>query len=290
MPNLPDEQLDHLLAQLGRAEIGDGPSELGPAATDELSLERLRRGELGDEDRQRLIAKLATNRALREAWIESMEERIPLEETLEGYIADAVLAQRRDEGLPDGSASRLASGHTGRWLALAAALALAIGLGTVIYGTLRPGEGLPEYQVTVSGQLATMRGGEPTPAAGIPAFAAGGTLSLTLHPAEGPRPDAVLRVAAVDPDGGVRALDQADGLQIEERDGVFHVEGSAGTLFGEHAGRWVMIAVLEPSGRRWSDARIAAEGAAAAEGASEPTSTELGGGRRLFVVPLDYTP
>lgn len=290
MPDLPDEQLDRLLARVGRAGAGDALSGLGPAAADELALERLRRGALDDEQRQRLIAQLATDRALREAWIESMEERIPLEESLEGRIADEIFAQRRSEGLPVGSAAQPSSGHTVRWLALAAALALLIGLGAVIYRTIHPVEVIPEYQVFVSGQLAAMRGDEPTPAAEIPTFGAGGTLSLTLHPAAGSRPDATLRVALIDPDGEVRTLDESDGLQVEEHDSAFHVEGKADALFGEHGGRWVMVAILEPSGRRWSDARIAAEAAAAAVGTTEPTSTELGGGRRLLTVPLDYTP
>jgi len=292
MPDLPDEQLDRLLARLGRTAAAAAPEEAGDVALDEIALQRLRRGALPDAEREALIGRLAADRLLREAWIESMEESIPLDETLEGRIGDAVLQQRRDEGLPLGGAAEATGGRPMPWLALAASLALAAGLGLLLYAQLRPSPELPAYQVTVSGQLSTVRGDEPRPEGGTPVFGGAGTVELTLHPAlDAEAPAAVLRVAAVDPAGEAHLLGDAEGLAVEERDGAFHLRGKASELFGDAAGRWVLVAVLEPvDAAAWPEARLLDEATEAGAGAADQADLAARGGRRLVLVPLDYEP
>ncbi len=284
MADLPDEQLDRLLARVGRAD--PVPSGDGEPALDELALRRLSQGTLDDRERERLIEQLASDRALREAWIESLEERIPLEQSLEGRLTEAVLRQRRGEGLPD--LARAGTRRTVTWLALAAGLALAVGIGAWLYGALQRGAPLPGYTVELSGQLSDVRGDEPT-AAAIPTYGAASTVQLRLFPDAG-TPDGRLRVAAVAPDGTVRRLGERDGLTIEEREGTYRVEGPAAALFGDEAGRWVLAGVLEPQGRAWSEAQLTQQVEALAVGADEPRSVAADGGRQIVVVPLDYTP
>ncbi len=296
-----DGDLDRLLGQLGQLSPAADPlpSSGSPdhaPPIDELLLERLRQGRLGDEQRAELMARLAADPAARDAWVEGAEERSPLEPEAVDHIVGAIAEQREREDLP--AAPTRAAMHPGlrvtTWVALAATIALLLLWGGSVYRH-RSATTPPSYQLTLAGQLVDTRGtgAEAPDQSTPPVFAQAGTLEITLRP-EGAAeaPAMALQLAAMPPDGDARLFTEDDGLAIEQRNGVFVARAPIAELFGDQTGRRILLLVLGPEESRWSEGRLlrwASESAAGALASPDRSATGPGG-HRLVVQEIDLQP
>jgi hypothetical protein len=274
VPRDPANHDDQLLAELalllpaGRAEQG---------VLDEVALQRLQRGQLSPGDRDELLAQLAADDDAREAWNE--RARPAGDPELVDRVVDSVLAQRLAEGLP-APAQRRPALRTAGWAALAAGVVLALVLGIRMLSS--SGVTPPSYQAGFSGQLQTLRG-DPVEPDGMPVYAAASTLDVSLVPQQTPAGPVTLTVAAVSPDG--EALLPTT-LLIEQRNGVFRVQGPAGSLFGDRAGDWRLVFVFSPEGHEPDEGWLLPR--AEELGADGPTSWP--GDRQVLVRSVRHEP
>lgn len=296
-----DGDLDSLLGQLGQLISAADPlppstSQDREASIDELAIERLRQGQLDDEQRNQLLARLANDASARELWVEAAEERGQLDPQFRDRIVATIVAQRASEGLtaPPSQATGRSGLRIAGWVALAACVALVLLWGGTAYRqhNMPPA---PAYGLTLSGQLVDTRGTGPADqdVAEIPAFARAGTLELTLRP-DGAQdaPPMTLHMCALAPDGELHRFTPQDGLIVELRNGVFVARAMADDLFAGQSGRWTLLLILEPEGSRWTPARRSrwARNSAPAALAAAGHSWAGPGGRRLVVQEIDLQP
>lgn len=283
-PDVDDETLDRRLAELGL--LGDD-ALAAPSLLDELSAEKLRRGTLSDEEREELLRTLAADPSARAAWVEGSEERLPLDDAQVDRIADAVLARRREEGLPLGR-SRFRVSRVAPWLALAAAvIAIAAVLPRI---WTRPGPLPPPYGIELAGQLKDARGDEVPE--GVPAYNADSTLEIVLRPTGGVPTPAGLQVIpiAVGPEGHPMVIEDPEAFELRQREGVIRIRGPARNVAGTQTGTWRLVCVL--SSRERPPALGPLERRAAREVADgiDDGTYEWSGGLRAVVATFVYVP
>ncbi len=278
------DDLDRQLADLGSATEDATPD---PSLLDEIALQRLRRGKLGDEERGALLSRLVDEPAARAAWVERASEQLPLDDAQVDRVAAAVVGQRREAGLPLGR-RRPRIALVAPWLALAAAVvAVALILPRV---WVRPGPLPAPYQLELSGQLKEVRGDEVPP--GVPTYSADSTLTITLRPPAGTPALASLQVIpiAVDPAGLPLVLEDAEAFTLQEREGVIVITGLARAVAGDQAGTWRLICVLSSRERAPALGPLERRAAEVVAAGVEDGSHEWPGGLRAVVGTFVYLP
>ena len=278
------DDLDRQLADVGSATEDAAPD---PSLLDEIALQRLRRGKLGDEERETLLSGLIDEPAARAAWVERAGEQLPLDDAQVDRAAAAVLEQRRAAGLPLGR-RRPRIAQVAPWLALVAAVVtVALVLPRV---WVRPGPLPAPYQLELSGQLKEARGDEVPP--GVPAYSADSILTITLRPPPGTLALANLQVIpiAIDPEGHPLVIEDAEAFTLQEREGVIVITGLARAVAGDRAGTWRLICVLSSRERPPALGPLERRAAGVVAAGVEDGPHEWPGGLRAVVGTFVYLP
>ena len=229
-----DDAVDRLLASLAQhLETGDASR----GELDEIAIQRLRKGDLSDEERDALLARLADDVDARQAWAESAKPMV--DGDLTDRVTRAVLDQREAEGLP------VVEPRPRRTVYLTwAAVAAGVLIGLLVLPRLfdRTGPLPPVYDAEFSGYMLDVRGDDDPPP-DVPTYAATSRLEISLRPASPAESEVALTAWGIDPSGDVVAL---PGLTTDERNGVFVVRGQAVEVLGQAAGTWRLVFVLSP--------------------------------------------